>query len=93
MISITLSERIQKTAAKLPSDLREKCSRAITEVSEAFGDPHRHRGLGLRKLASRSYEVRVTLQWRIVFLHVDDELVAYDIMNHDQIVQWLKKKR
>jgi len=93
VIPIVLSERIQKTASKLPPELREKCSQAITEISKAFGDPHCHRGLGLRKLASRSYEVRVHLQWRIVFLHIDDELIAYDIMNHDQVVRWLKKQR
>ena len=93
MIPIVLSERIQKTASKLPSELRVKCSKAIAEVGKAFGDTHRHRGLGLRKLAARSYEVRVALQWRIVFLHVDDELIAYDIMNHDQVVQWLKRMR
>ncbi len=93
MIPVVLSERIQKTASKLPSELREKCSRAIAEVGKAFGDPPRHRGLGLRKLAGRSYEVRVALQLRIVFLHIDNELIAYDIMNHDQIVQWLKKRR
>ena len=93
MIPIVLSERIQKTASKLPSELREKCSKAIAEVGKAFGEPHRHRGLGLRKLAARSYEVRVALQWRVVFLHIDDELIAYDIMNHDQVVQWLKRMR
>ncbi len=93
MIPIVLSERIRKAASKLPVELREKCSQAIAEVGKAFGDPHRHRGLGLRNLAGRSYEVRVALQWRVIFLHIDNELIAYDIMNHDQIVRWLKRNR
>lgn len=90
MIRVLLSERIQKTAGRLPADVREKASQAIAEVGRAFGDPHRHRGLGLRKLARRSYEIRVHLQWRVVFIHDGKSLIAYDVMNHDEVSQWLK---
>jgi mRNA-degrading endonuclease RelE of RelBE toxin-antitoxin system len=62
MIEILLSERIRKTADKLPPDLREKASQVISQVAAAFGEPHQHRGLGLRQLARRSYEIRVHLQ-------------------------------
>ena len=41
-------------------------------------------------LGSRSYEVRVHLQWRVVFLHDGKNLIAYDVMNHDEVSQWLK---
>jgi len=93
MIRVLLSERIKKTAGKLPPELREKASLAIADVGNAFGDPHRHRGLGLRKLAKRSYEIRVHLQWRVVFLHDGKDLVAYDIMNHDEVQLWLRGLR
>jgi mRNA-degrading endonuclease RelE of RelBE toxin-antitoxin system len=62
MIRVLLTERIKKTLCKLPPDVRGKASRAIADVSAAFGDPHQHHGLGLRKLARRSYEIRVHLQ-------------------------------
>ncbi len=55
MIRVLLSERIKKTADKLPPAAREKAAQAIAGVGSAFGDPHQHRGLGLRKLARRSY--------------------------------------
>ena len=93
MIRVLLSERIQKTAGKLPAEVREKASKAIAEVGAAFGDPHRHRGLGLRKLAKRSYEIRVHLQWRVVFIHDGKVLIAYDVMNHDEVSLWLKGQR
>jgi len=57
MIRVLLSERIKKTADKLSPDLHVKASQAIAAVGNAFGDPHHHRGPGLRKLAKRSYEI------------------------------------
>lgn len=93
MIEALLSERIRKTADKLPPDLREKASQTISKVAEAFGDPRQHRGLGLRKLAKRSYEIRVHLQWRIVFIHDGTSLIAYDVMNHDEVALWLRGQR
>jgi len=93
MIRVFLSERIKKAADKLPPEVREKASRAIADVGAAFGDPHRHRGLGLRKLAKRSYEIRVHLQWRIVFIHDEKALVAYDVMTHDEVSLWLRGQK
>lgn len=93
MIRVLLSERIKKTADKLPPAVREKAAKAIASVGSAFGDPHQHRGLGLRKLARRSYEIRVHLQWRVVFIHDGKALVAYDVMNHDEVSLWLKGQR
>ena len=93
MIRVLLTERIRKTADNLPPDLREEVSKAIAEVGAAFGDPHRHRGLGLRKLARRSYEIRVRRQWRVVFIHDGETLIAYDIMNHDEVSLWLRGHR
>jgi mRNA-degrading endonuclease RelE of RelBE toxin-antitoxin system len=93
MIRILLSERIKQTAGKLPPDVREKASQAMVEVGAAFGDPHQHRGLGLRKLARRSYEIRVHLQWRVVFIHDGDDLIAYDVMSHDEVSLWLRGQR
>ena len=93
MIRVLLTPRIRKTAEKLPADVRQKASAAIAEVAAAFGDPHAHRGLGLRKIARRSYEVRVNLQWRVVFIHDGETLAAYDVMTHDEVALWLRGKR
>jgi plasmid maintenance system killer protein len=93
VISVLLSERIRKTAEGLLADLRDKVSQAIAEVSAAFGDPHKHRGLGLRKLARRSYEIRVQRQWRVVFIQDGETLIAYDVMNHDEVALWLRGQR
>ena len=93
MITVRLTERIRRTADKLPPDLRNKASKAIADVAAAYGDPHAHRGLGLRKLARRSYEIRVQRQWRVVFIHEGDTLIAYDVMDHDEVSLWLRGQR
>ncbi len=93
MIRVLLSERIHKTAGKLPAEVREKAAKAIAEAAAAFGDPHQHHGLGLRRLARRSYEIRVHLQWRVVFVHDGKALIAYAVMNHDEVSLWLKGQR
>ena len=93
MIAVVLSSRIKKTAEKLPPDVREKIGKTIASVAVAFGDPHKHGGLGLRKLARRSYEARAHLQWRVVFIHEGKSLVAYDIMDHDEVATWLRGQR
>lgn len=93
MIKVLLSERIRKTAVKLPPELRQKISQAISKVAAGFGDPHQRSGLGLRKLARRSYEIRVHLQWRVVFIHDGTSLIAYDVMNHDEVALWLRGQR
>jgi len=93
VIRVLVTERIGKTAGKLPPDVRDGVAKAIAEVGAAFGDPHRHCGLGLRKLARRSYEIRVQRQWRVVFIHDGETLIAYDVMNHDEVSLWLRGQR
>ena len=93
MIRVLLTPRIRKTADKLPAEVRAMASDAISQVAAAFGDPHKHRGLGLRKLARRSYEIRIHLQWRVVFIHSGETLTAYDVMNHDEVSRWLRGQR
>jgi mRNA-degrading endonuclease RelE of RelBE toxin-antitoxin system len=90
MIHVVISERLQKSAKKLPDEVKARAEKAIADVAAAFGDPHKHRGLGLRKLAQRSYEIRVHLQWRVVFIHDGQTLFAYDVMNHDEVSRWLR---
>jgi len=93
MIRVLLTPRLRKTADRLPVEVRKKAGVAIGQVAAAFGDPHTHRGLGLRKLARHSYEIRVHLQWRVVFLHDGETLIAYDVMTHDEVSLWLRGRR
>jgi len=89
---VQISTLLQKRAAKLPPDVRNSASAAIAFVAEAFGQPHLHGGLRLRKLGKRSYEVRVQLQWRVVFSLDGETLTAYDLMSHDEVRRWVRNQ-
>jgi hypothetical protein len=90
VIRIELTPRLRKTAARLGPEITEKSQIALQRIASHFGNPHKHSGLGLRKLAPDAYEARIGMQWRIVLIHQAESLVAYDIMNHDQVAAWLK---
>jgi hypothetical protein len=93
MIRVDVGPRFVRTAHRLGDEITSKAEEALRRVSERFGDPHRHAGLGLRKLGRRSYEARLWLEWRIVFIKETDRLTAYDIMDHDQVRIWLKGRK
>lgn len=93
MIRVDIGPRVFKTLARLGPEVTAQAEAQIALVAAQFGDPHRHAGLGLRKIAGRSYEIRVWRQWRVVFLHAENRLMAYDVMNHDEVELWLRGKR
>jgi hypothetical protein len=90
VIKILVHPRFEKRLNNFPPEFRGRCATVLTAVSNSFGDVHRHGGLGLRKLGRRSYEARIDLQWRIVFLRDGKNLTAFDIMNHDEVRGWLQ---
>jgi hypothetical protein len=92
MISILLGPRLVRSARKLSPESRRQVEAVLSAVARHFGEPHRHSGLGLRKLAPDLWECRVDLQRRILFIQEPARLKAYDIMNHDEIRAWLKHR-
>jgi mRNA-degrading endonuclease YafQ of YafQ-DinJ toxin-antitoxin module len=93
MIRVFLGSRLIKTAGGFDEELRRKIEAALAAVASGFGNSHTHSGLGLRKLAPGLWECHVALQWRIIFVQEKDRLMAYDIMNHNQVRAWLKEQR
>jgi hypothetical protein len=89
VISVFATPKFRKRLCDFPPELHGKFEKALAGVATAFGDVHRHNGLGIRKLGKRSYEIRVHLQWRIVLIHDGKNLHAFDIMNHDEVRAWL----
>jgi hypothetical protein len=63
---------------------------AISDIQEAFGNPHVHSGIGLRKLRPRLYEARTDLGQRLLFEDRDECLFFFKLGNHDEIRKYLK---
>jgi hypothetical protein len=93
MIRVDVGPRLSRSARKLGTQIVAEVEARLALVARHFGDPHRHSGLGLRKLGRRSFEARVSRGLRIVFIKEPDRLTAYDLMDHQEVAQWLKGRR
>lgn len=93
MIAIDLPASFLKSARRLNEEERRDLEERLGELGEVFGQPHRHAGLGIRKLVPRGYEFRVGRQWRVVFLHRNDVLEMIEVLNHDEVQRWIKRNR
>jgi len=61
------------------------CLLALCELTDAFGQPHRHGGLGMRKLGGKLFECRGTLALRFVFQDRGSELYVSFLGAHDEV--------
>ena len=62
---------------------------AAALLPEAFGKPHIHAGLGVRKLG-KYFEFRVGLKWRVLFVIRKGDAVLVTVGDHDNIVRFIK---
>src|SRR4051812_35817825 len=61
---------------------RREIGEAISRACDSFGDPHSHRGLGVRDLGDGFYECRLGLGRRLVFGHTSGLLHFLMIGDH-----------
>ena len=67
--------------------------RSCREAAEAFGRPHRHAGVGVRRLSRDDFECRVGLNLRLVFSREGDALLFDFAGNHDEVQAYLRNRR
>lgn len=58
---------------------------ALLEFALAFGRPHLHTGIGIRKLAPHVFECRAGLRLRLVIRDKPESLEAQFLGRHDEI--------
>jgi hypothetical protein len=63
---------------------------ALCELTESFGRPHAHSGLGIRKLGNKLFECRASLALRFVFQDRSTDLFVSFLGNHDEIKAMLR---
>ena len=60
----------------------------IIALPELMGHPHAHSGFGFRRLhGSAFHEARLDLRWRLIMRITDEDIILFDVMNHDQILR------
>ena len=75
----------------LPQKEKFECWNALLQLSETFGRPHVHSGIGIRKLGRWSYECRGNRDLRMLFLNLESGLEVCFLGNHDEVRAELKK--
>lgn len=83
---IRFAGRFQRLWRSLTETQQERILEIIVELPALMKNPHQHSGFGLRRLHGSSYyEARLDLRWRLVMKMYPDEIIVFDVLNHDQI--------
>jgi mRNA-degrading endonuclease YafQ of YafQ-DinJ toxin-antitoxin module len=72
-----------------PEDRRE-IEGVLLRLSETFGQPHLHGGLGIRRLKRDYFECRFGRDLRLVFRLAGDVLIMTRLGNHQEVRNFIK---
>ena len=90
MKPLDLSESFRVRVRDYPEETRGKIGLALQRLERDFGHPHRHRGLGIRKLTGSFFEIRVGLDIRLIFQNRDECLLFVMAGNHGEAQKFLR---
>lgn len=90
---LSIDPAVMQQLGRLPKSERVECLLALCELAEAFGQPHAHSGLGIRKLGRRLFECRGSLALRFIFQDRPTDLFVSFLGNHDEIKALLRSGR
>jgi hypothetical protein len=88
--ALSIDPSVLKRLRELPKTERVECLLALCELSESFGRPHAHSGLGIRKLGNKLFECRGNLALRFIFQDRPRDLFVSFLGNHDEIKALLR---
>ena len=77
----------------LPKSVRDECWDALLQLTETFGRPHIHSGIGIRKLGRFLFECRGNRALRFLFLNLEDCLEVRFLGDHDEIRNEIKSRK
>lgn len=87
---ITLTERAQASIRAVDAD-RARVLDAILSLPAMLGQPHKHSGVGIRKLhRSGVWEARIGLGLRVVFTVTPGEIIVVMLGTHDEVQRFLR---
>jgi hypothetical protein len=87
---LAIDAAVLRRLAALPKAKRVECLLALCELAEAFGQPHLHTGLSIRKLTKTTFECRGNLDLRLLFHNRPDGLYVSFLGDHDEVRAALK---
>jgi hypothetical protein len=85
-IPIWAARRFIKSWRNLSASQKQRIGEILIALPDLRADPHAHTGYSLRQLhGTQFYEARLDLRWRLIFKMSEEEMVLFDVMNHDQV--------
>lgn len=90
---LAIDPEVLKRLAGLPKSERADCLQALCDLGEAFGRPHVHSGLGIRKLGRNLFECRGNLGLRFIFQDRPDSLYVRFLGNHHEVQAFLRSEK
>ncbi len=90
---LIITAGVQRRLAELEPDEKRQCAVALLELCEAFGQPHVHSGLGVRKLLPGVFECRGTISLRFVFRDAPDAVIVVFLGNHEEVQTLIRSRR
>ncbi len=82
---LVIKGEVLSRLAALPRGERAECLLALCDLSEAFGRPHQHGGIGIRKLTKNVFECCGNLKLRFLFFDRPTDLYVWLLGNHNEV--------
>jgi hypothetical protein len=90
---LVIKPELLQQLVRLPVIQRKAAWEALSLIPEAFGHPHAHSGLGIRKLRPHLFECRAGLALRLLFKDRETGVEVFWIGNHDEVQAFLRSCR
>jgi mRNA-degrading endonuclease RelE of RelBE toxin-antitoxin system len=91
-LAIEFSPRFRASARALPSPQQQEVAEVVASLREAFGHPHRHSGLGIRRLGGAVFECRIGRDLRVVFELSGGCASLILVGTHNEVRRYLKNR-
>ena len=88
--AVEFIERFAEDVRGLPAVKRLEIEAVLRRLSQTFGQPHLHTGLGIRRLKQNYFECRVGRDLRMVFRLDGSVLTMTRVGNHEDVRRFLK---
>ena len=69
---------------------RAECLLALLDLRDAFGEPHQHAGLSIRKLRAKVFECRANIKLRYLFESRPECLYIFALADHGEVQRMLR---
>ncbi|HRG56673.1 MAG TPA: hypothetical protein PLG56_11570 [Lacunisphaera sp.] len=89
-LGVEFSARFRAEARALPTEQQAQVAQAVALLSEVFGQPHLHSGLGIRRLKKNYFEFRAGRDTRVVFKLEGSMAMLVLAGSHDNVQRFLK---